>query len=96
MEVKKYPEYELFKRINALDDFKKNNIRKKSEKRDKVLVAAEDISDLISRLDEILNLYGDRKESLEEEMYEIIDGKEIYEFYKKVLSSVKERRKNLS
>ena len=48
------------------------------------------------RLDKILASYGDRREQIEDEVHEVIDGREIYDFYKDVLGYTKELKKKLS
>ena len=96
MDIHKYAEYELYKRFTAeLGKFKEVMLRK-SEKRVKVLTQSEDISELLERLDMILESYGDRREEIEDEVHELVEGREIYDFYRDVLSYTKELKKKLS
>lgn len=96
MDINKYPEYELYKRFTDAEGKFKQVIIRKSERRVRSLTQSEDISELMMRLDTILESYGDRREQIEDEVHEVIDGREIYDFYKDVLGYTKELKKKLS
>ena len=96
MDVNKYPEYELFKRFTKLEGKQKEVILRKTERRVKALTQSEDISDLMESLEQILEAYGERREEIEDEVHEVIDGREIYDFYRDILSYTKELKKKLS
>ena len=96
MDVNKYPEYELFKRFTKLEVKQKEVILRKTERRVKALTQSEDISDLMESLEQILEAYGERREEIEDEVHEVIDGREIYDFYRDILSYTKELKKKLS
>ena len=96
MDVNKYPEYELFKRFTKLEGKQKEVILRKTERRVKALTQSEDISDLMESLEQILEAYGERREEIEDEVHEVIDGREIFDFYRDILSYTKELKKKLS
>lgn len=96
MDINKYPEYELYKRFTALNGKLKEVMLRKSEKRVKALTQSEDVTELISRLDDILQVYGERREEIEDEVHEVVDGREIYDFYRDILGYTKTLKKKLS
>lgn len=96
MDVNKYPEYELFKRFTAMEGKQKEVMLRKAERRVKALTQSEDISELMASLEQILEVYGERREEIEDEVHEIVDGREIYDFYRDILSYTKELKKKLS
>ena len=96
MDVNKYPEYELFKRFTAMEGKQKEVMLRKAERRVKALTQSEDISELMASLEQILEVYGERREKIEDEVHEIVDGREIYDFYRDILSYTKELKKKLS
>ena len=96
MDINKYAEYELYKRFTTQSGKFKEVMLRKSEKRVKALTQSEDVSELLERLDGILESYSDRREEIEDEVHEIVDGREIYDFYRDILSYTKELKKKLS
>jgi len=96
MDINKYAEYELYKRFTALEGKLKSVMIRKSEKRVKALTQSEDITVLMERLDDILAVYGERREEIEDEVHEIVDGKQIYGFYRDILGYTKALKKKLS
>lgn len=96
MDVNKYTEFELYKRFTALKGKLKEVILRKSEKRVRRLTQSEDVSELMERLENILEVYGNEREEIEDEVHEVVNGREIYDFYKSILSYTKELKKKLS
>ena len=96
MDVNKYAEFELYKRFTALKGKLKEVILRKSEKRVRKLTQSEDISELMGRLENILEVYGNQREEIEDEVHEVVNGREIYDFYKSILGYTKELKKKLS
>lgn len=96
MDINKYAEFELYKRFNDLTGKFKEVILRKSEKRVRALTQSEDITELMERLENILEVYGERREQIEDEVHELINGREIYNFYKDILRYTKELKKKLS
>mgnify|MGYP006874821138 CR=1 FL=1 len=83
-------------RPGAQPDLKMQAMKRKSERRVRALTQSEDISELMERLDNILSVYGERREEIEDEVHEVINGREIYDFYKDILGYTKELKKKLS
>lgn len=96
MDINKYAEYELYKRFTAMTGKFKEVMLRKSEKRVRALTQSEDISELMGRLENILEVYGERREEIEDEVHEIVNGREIYDFYRDILGYTKELKKKLS
>lgn len=96
MDINKYAEYELYKRFTSLNGKFKEVMLRKSEKRVRALTQSEDISELMNRLDSILEVYGERREEIEDEVHDLVDGREIYDFYRDILGYTKELKKKLS
>ena len=96
MDINKYPEYELFKRFTDMEGKQKEVMLRKTEKRVRALTHSEDISELMGSLEQILDVYGERREEIEDEVHEVMDGREIYDFYRDILSYTKELKKKLS
>ncbi len=96
MDINKYAEYELYKRYTQLTGKLKEVMKRKSERRVKALTQSEDISELMERLDGILSIYGERREEIEDEVHEVVDGRAIYDFYRDILGYTKELKKKLS
>ena len=93
--VKKYPEYVLFKAVTGLNEKQKQNVARKTEKRKKLLLSSEDTKPFLEKFNELEDSFTKRKEALDIEKDEITDGNNIYNFYKKVLISVKAIKENL-
>lgn len=96
MEINKYPEYELFKRFTAMTGRQKEVMLRKAERRIKPLTQSEDIGELLGRLDQILVLYNERREQIEDEVHEVVEGMTIYNFYKDILGYTKELKRKLN
>lgn len=96
MDIDKYAEYELYKRFTEQTGKFKEVMLRKSDKRVRALTQSEDISELIDRLDLILDNFGERREEIEDEVHELVNGREIYDFYKDILAYTKELKKKLS
>lgn len=96
MDIDKYAEYELYKRFTAQTGKFKEVMLRKSDKRVRALTQSEDISELIDRLDLILDSFRERREEIEDEVHELVNGREIYDFYKDILAYTKELKKKLS
>ncbi|MEN6314207.1 MAG: tubulin-like doman-containing protein [Clostridiaceae bacterium] len=90
-----YPEYSLFKAFTALHEKQKQIIIRKTDKRKKLLLASDDTKALVDKLSELESIFTKRKETLDIEQDELVDGFNIYNFYKKVLLSLKAIKENL-
>lgn len=96
MDINKYPEYQLFKRFTKMSGREKEVMLRKAERRVKTLTQSEDITELLTRIEAILITYNQRREEIEDEVHEVIDAREIYDFYKDIIGYTKELKKKLS
>lgn len=93
MKVNKYVEYEIFGSYKNLSEKHKTMVKKKSSRKfDKMLI---DVEALTSKMNEMLLSYGKNLEVLEEKKDELLNGKEMYGFYKQVVDKLTAMKKNL-
>lgn len=95
LKVKKYPEFEIFTKFKNLDDKRRSIILRKSEKRSREIGAMEDTSSFLAMLNEMIVLYSTCKEELEYGRDELLNGQELYEFYRRILVKLNELKRNL-
>lgn len=95
LRVKKYFEYEIFNRFTGLDEKKKALIMRRAEKKSDELSSSEDISGLLGKVNSLMEICSACKEELEFTKDELINGTEIYDFYKNMLAKLNELRKNI-
>ncbi|MDF2595474.1 MAG: hypothetical protein K0R69_1815, partial [Clostridia bacterium] len=80
----------------AMTGRQKEVMLRKAERRIKPLTQSEDIGELLGRLDQILALYNERREQIEDEVHEVVEGMTIYNFYKDILGYTKELKRKLN
>ncbi|HHX59209.1 MAG TPA: hypothetical protein GX707_00480 [Epulopiscium sp.] len=95
LDVKNYYEYVIYDKFCNLPAKQKAMIMKKAVKRNTILTSSEDISELILKLDGLIQSYSERKEELDYEKDELANGEDIYTFYKQVLFNLNKIRRNL-
>jgi hypothetical protein len=95
LKVTKYPEYYIYKSFCSLDDKKRGILSRKAEKRSRGLGAAEDTTELIGKINDLIANYSICKEELDYGREELINGEEMYDFYKKVLIKLNDIKRNL-
>ncbi len=94
MMVKEYPEFVMFKKYKGLDKRKRSILDKKSGKR--IMSGSIDVEGLLEKLNNMVANYASYKEKLDYDKDSIPNGEEIYDFYKKGLISLKNRKEILN
>jgi hypothetical protein len=59
------------------------------------LVSLEDTSGLINTINSMIVLYASYKEELDYNKHELLDGEDIYNFYRKMLLKFNDMKRNL-
>ena len=95
LKVKKYVEFEIYKVFSSLDEKHRNLVLRKCEKRSRELGAAEDTSSLFNMINGMIAVYVEAREELEYSKDELINGQEMYDFYKKILTRLNDLKRNL-
>ncbi len=95
LKIKKYYEYEIFLKLSALDEKRKAHLIRKAEKRGQRFSASEDTAPLLEKILSMIEGFSANKEQLEYTKDELVNGQDIYDFYKKVLIKLHDIKKNL-
>ncbi|MCP3774329.1 tubulin-like doman-containing protein [Paenibacillus sp. MZ04-78.2] len=95
MQAGKFPEYEIYRKIRALDAKRLGLLQRKSSKLSQQLTAQEDISGLLTKLQDMAGAYQDAKSALDYDRGEYVDGEDMYQFYKQIASKVSDILRSL-
>ncbi|MHA0856438.1 tubulin-like doman-containing protein [Paenibacillus sp. CMAA1364] len=95
MKSQNYVESVVFEHFRELDEKSKSTLLRKSTRRGTELTASEDISVLITKLDELYELFLNGRDQLEYEKIELANGEENYQFYKQMVSKLNDIRRKL-
>jgi hypothetical protein len=95
MKSQNYVEFEVFEHFRGLDEKSKSTLLRKAARRGTELTASEDISSLVTKLDELYEAFLNGRDQLEYEKIELSNGEEIYQFYKQMLSKLNDIRRKL-
>ncbi len=95
MKSQNFVEFEVFGHFLGLDEKNKSTLLRKSTRRGTELTASEDISSLITKLDELYETFLNGRDQLEYEKIELANGEETYQFYKQMLSKLNDIRRKL-
>ncbi|GIP32006.1 tubulin-like doman-containing protein [Paenibacillus sp. J2TS4] len=95
MQTGKFPEYEIYSKIRALDAKRLALLQRKSSKRSQQLTASEDIGSLLTKLEEMAGAYQDAKSALDYDRGEYVNGEDMYQFYKQVSGKVNDILRSL-
>ncbi|WP_409344072.1 tubulin-like doman-containing protein [Paenibacillus sp. MBLB4367] len=94
--VNKYVEFTIFDHFRKLDAKRKAMIARKSERRNQDMVASEEkVAELVRKLDEMGVSMGEARSNLEFSRDELVNGEEVYGFYRKAAAKVNELSRNL-
>ena len=88
-------EYEVYKHFRQLDEKSRSTLLRKSSRRDQELTASEDITPLLTKLEELAERFLETRDRLEYEKVELADGEERYQFYRQVSSKLNDIRRRL-
>lgn len=95
MKSRNYAEYEVFGNFRALSEKDRSTLLRKASRRDNELTASEDITPLLSKLDDLAALYMESRDRLEYERVELANGEDIYQFYRTLSSKLNDIRRRL-
>jgi hypothetical protein len=93
--VNKFVEYAIFEQIRSMDSRKLGLLQRKSSRRGAQLAASEDIQQLLSSLKELAAAHQEGKELLDYNRSEMVNGEDMYSFYKQVAIKVNDMLKTL-
>ncbi|WP_047151074.1 tubulin-like doman-containing protein [Aneurinibacillus tyrosinisolvens] len=88
-------EYAIFEQFRNLDAKRMNTLRKKSSRRNAELTASEDVNGLVATIEELAAAFQENKSALDYDRDEIVNGEEMYHFYKQVSGKVNAMVKTL-
>ncbi|ANF95331.1 tubulin-like doman-containing protein [Paenibacillus bovis] len=95
MKTKNVVEFEVFEAFRKLDEKNRAVLMRKADRRDNELTASEDITPLLSKLDELYETYLEARDRLEYERVELVNGDEAYQFYKQMVTKLNDLRRKL-
>lgn len=95
MKTRNYAEYEVFVHFRELDDKSRSALLRKASRRANEMTSSEDITPLLSRLDELTVNFLEARDALEYEKVELANGQDMYQFYKEVATQLNDIRKRL-
>lgn len=95
MKSRNYVEFEVFTNFRGLDEKKFAALMRKADRRDAVLTSSEDITPLLSKLDELAATYTEARNQLEYEKVELANGAELYAFYAQMAGKLNDIRRKL-
>ncbi|WP_028547014.1 tubulin-like doman-containing protein [Paenibacillus taiwanensis] len=88
MRIRDYAEFEVYSQFRKLDDKSRGTLLRKASRRDAELTSSEDVSPLLSKLEEMYDTFKDARDRLEHEKIELANGEEAYQFYKQLTTKL--------
>ncbi|URJ62386.1 tubulin-like doman-containing protein [Paenibacillus polymyxa] len=95
MKSRNYVEFEVFTNFRGLEEKKFAALMRKADRRDAVLTSSEDITPLLTKLDELAATYTEARNQLEYEKVELANGAELYAFYAQMAGKLNDIRRKL-
>ncbi|MNN29349.1 hypothetical protein D3C81_1429480 [compost metagenome] len=95
MKSRNFAEFEVYGSFRALDEKSRSTLLRKASRRDAELTASEDITPLLTKLDELYEAFLDARDRLEYERVELANGEEAYQFYKQMTTKLSDIRRRL-
>ncbi|PLS04314.1 tubulin-like doman-containing protein [Neobacillus cucumis] len=95
MKKTKFADFEIYQAFKALSPKQRAQLEKKSERRSSELIQQESAAQLIFALEQMANTYKKEKETLDYEYKDLVNGEELYHFYKEMLMKVQEMLRQL-
>ncbi|WP_160722809.1 tubulin-like doman-containing protein [Bacillus sp. USDA818B3_A] len=95
MKNTKFVDYEIFQAFKELPPKQMAQLEKKSEQRSHELILQESAAQLIFALEEMANTFQREKEDLNYEYKDLVNGEEVYSFYKEMMIKVQEMLRQL-
>ena len=95
MKSRNFAEYEVFGNFRGLAEKDRSTLLRKASRRDNDLTASEDITPLLTKLDDLAALFMESRDRLEYERVELANGEDIYQFYRTMSSKLNDIRRRL-
>lgn len=95
MKSQDFVEFEIFEQFRQLDEKNRSILMRKASRRSTEMTASEDITPLLSKLEELYEVFLDARDRLEYEKIELANGEEAYQFYKQMTSKLYAIRRKL-
>ncbi|WP_058301499.1 tubulin-like doman-containing protein [Gorillibacterium timonense] len=88
LRVNKFVDYAIYEKVRSLDAKKVALLERKAAKRSEKLTSAADVEQLITSLEVMAAGYQEAKETLDFDRAELVNGEEMYRFYRQVAGKV--------
>ena len=95
MKTTKFVDYEIFQAFKALTPKEIAQLEKRSEQRSHELIQQESAAQLIFALEQMADTFRREKEDLDYEYKDLVNGEEVYSFYKEMMIKVQEMLRQL-
>jgi hypothetical protein len=95
MKTTKFVDYELYQSFKALNQKKMDQLEKKSDRRSNDMINQENTTELVTALEEMAATYSKEKEALDYDYKDLINGEELYSFYKEMMLKVNDMLRQL-
>ncbi|MFF2448948.1 tubulin-like doman-containing protein [Neobacillus sp. NPDC058068] len=95
MKTTKFVDFEIYQAFKALGPKQMDQLEKKSERRSNDLINQETAAELTAALEEMAAAYQKEKEALDYDYKDLVNGEELYSFYKEMMIKVNEMLRQL-
>ncbi|MBT2730604.1 tubulin-like doman-containing protein [Bacillus sp. ISL-75] len=90
LKTTKFVEYEIYQTFKALGPKQMDQLQKKMDRRFNDLTSQENTNELVAALEEMSVTYSKEKEALDYDYKSLVNGEELYSFYKEIMLMVNE------
>jgi hypothetical protein len=95
MKTTKFVDFEIYQAFTTLSPKQLDQLERKSERRSTDMINQESASELITALEEMTATYQKEKEALDYDYMDIVNGEELYDFYKGMMIKVQDMLRQL-
>ncbi|WHY85470.1 tubulin-like doman-containing protein [Neobacillus novalis] len=95
MKTTKFVDFEIFQAFKGLSPKQMDQLEKKSERRSNDLISQESAAELTAALEEMAAAYQKEKEALDYDYKDLVNGEELYSFYKEMMIKVNDMLRQL-
>ncbi|WP_040204242.1 tubulin-like doman-containing protein [Neobacillus jeddahensis] len=95
MKTTKFVDYELYQAFKGLNPKQLDQLEKKSEQRSNEMINQEGATDLVAALEDMAAIYTKEKIALDYDYQDLVNGEELYRFYKEIMIKVKDMLRQL-
>ncbi|MFL6563178.1 MAG: hypothetical protein ACJ8MO_44665 [Bacillus sp. (in: firmicutes)] len=89
-------DFELYNAFKSLNQKKMDQLQKKSDRRSNDMINQENTTELVTALEEMAATYSREKEGLDYDYQDIVNGEELYSFYKEMMLKVNDMLRQLN